>query len=181
MQILVCGVAGCQSSDSLEIIKELEKQIRTGGLEKEVKVVKTGCFGLCAQGPIMITYPDQITYVRVKPEDVREIAESHIKGGQPVERLLADDGNGKKIMSRELPQCLKITLWNSSERSSHSSCLPDSSAAAASCWTWQRLLKVARTIADIEGDPHIERRHLQEALSYRAIDRLLLHLQKMLA
>ncbi|MCI2062809.1 MAG: NADH-quinone oxidoreductase subunit NuoF [Eubacteriaceae bacterium] len=99
MQILVCGVAGCQSSDSLEIIKELEKQIRTGGLEKEVKVVKTGCFGLCAQGPIMITYPDQITYVRVKPEDVREIAESHIKGGQPVERLLADDGNGKKIMN----------------------------------------------------------------------------------
>jgi len=99
MQILVCGVAGCQSSGSLEIIAELEKQIKTGGLEKEVKVVKTGCFGLCAQGPIMITYPDQITYVRVKPEDVQEITDSHIKGGKPVDRLLADDGDEKKVMN----------------------------------------------------------------------------------
>lgn len=92
MHILVCGGTGCTSSSSLKITEELETLIRTSGLQNDVKVIKTGCFGLCAKGPIMMIYPDHIMYTLVQPEDVNEIFNSHIKNGAPVERLLA----GKK-------------------------------------------------------------------------------------
>lgn len=97
MQILVCGVAGCQSSGSLQVAEALETCIKEKHLQDEIKLIKTGCMGLCAQGPLMITYPDQIMYTHVQPQDVQELFESHIVGGKPVKRLMAKDQDGKEI------------------------------------------------------------------------------------
>ena len=89
MHILVCGGTGCTSSSSMKIIEKLEALISENGMADEIKVVKTGCFGLCAQGPIMMIYPDHLMYTQVQPEDVEEIFENHVKCGQVVTRLLA--------------------------------------------------------------------------------------------
>ena len=71
--VLVCGGTGCTSSNSELIIQRLKEEIKAKGLEKEVNVVRTGCFGLCALGPIMIVYPEGSFYSMVTPEDVPEI------------------------------------------------------------------------------------------------------------
>lgn len=89
--VLVCGGTGCTSSGSENIIKEMEEQLRKNGLDKEIKVVKTGCFGLCALGPIMIVYPEGAFYSRVQVEDVKEIVEEHLLKGRIVKRLLYDE------------------------------------------------------------------------------------------
>ena len=86
--ILVCGGTGCTSSNSPKIKEALENELKAKGLENEVKVVGTGCFGLCALGPIMIVYPEGCFYSMVKVEDVPEIVEEHILKGRPVKRLL---------------------------------------------------------------------------------------------
>ena len=86
--ILCCGGTGCTSSGSEAIIAEMEKQLKAYGLENEYKVVKTGCFGLCALGPIMIVYPEGAFYSRVKAEDIEEIVKEHLLKGRIVKRLL---------------------------------------------------------------------------------------------
>ena len=86
--VLVCGGTGCSSSNSQLIIDAMEKEIAEAGLTDEVKVVKTGCFGLCALGPIMIIYPEGSFYSEVKPSDVPEIVEEHLLKGRIVKRLL---------------------------------------------------------------------------------------------
>ncbi len=89
--ILVCGGTGCTSSGSVKIQDEFEKQLKEKGLENEVKVVQTGCFGLCALGPIIIVYPEGAFYSMVQVEDVKEIVEEHILKGRIVKRLLYDE------------------------------------------------------------------------------------------
>ncbi|MDY3928924.1 MAG: NADH-quinone oxidoreductase subunit NuoF [Clostridia bacterium] len=86
--VLCCGGTGCTSSGSEAIIKEMEAQLAANGLDKEIKVIKTGCFGLCALGPIMVVYPEGAFYSRVKVEDVKEIVEEHLLKGRIVKRLL---------------------------------------------------------------------------------------------
>ena len=86
--VLVCGGTGCTSSGSEQIIKSLEKEIELAGLSEEVKVIKTGCFGLCALGPIMIVYPEGCFYSMVKKEDIPEIVQEHLLKGRIVKRLL---------------------------------------------------------------------------------------------
>ncbi len=86
--VLVCGGTGCTSSGSARIITAFEKELVTAGLEKEIKVIKTGCFGLCALGPIVVVYPEGAFYSQVKPEDVPEIVEEHLLKGRIVKRLL---------------------------------------------------------------------------------------------
>ncbi|MBR5614797.1 MAG: NADH-quinone oxidoreductase subunit NuoF [Clostridia bacterium] len=86
--ILCCGGTGCTSSGCDAIIKEMEAQLAAHDLEKEFKIIKTGCFGLCALGPIMIVYPEGAFYSRVTPEDVKEIVEEHLVKGRVVKRLL---------------------------------------------------------------------------------------------
>ena len=86
--VLVCGGTGCTSSGSQAIIESLESEIKKNGLEEEVKVVKTGCFGLCALGPIMIVYPEGCFYSEVKAEDIPEIVSEHLLKGRIVKRLL---------------------------------------------------------------------------------------------
>ena len=71
--ILVCGGTGCTSNKSHDIIDALNSELRAQGLENEVKVVMTGCFGLCANGPIMVVYPEGACYNHVTVDDVKEI------------------------------------------------------------------------------------------------------------
>ncbi len=86
--VLVCGGTGCTSSNSQKIIEAMEAEIKAKGLENEVQVIRTGCFGLCALGPIMIVYPEGCFYSEVKVEDVPEIVEEHLLKGRMVKRLL---------------------------------------------------------------------------------------------
>ncbi|MBE6750991.1 MAG: NADH-quinone oxidoreductase subunit NuoF [Ruminococcaceae bacterium] len=86
--VLVCGGTGCTSSHSGELIDALNENIKAKGLEDEVQVVRTGCFGLCALGPIMIVYPEGCFYSEVKVEDIPEIVEEHLLKGRIVKRLL---------------------------------------------------------------------------------------------
>ena len=86
--ILICGGTGCTSSGSVKIKDAMVAEIEALGLSEEFKVVGTGCFGLCALGPIMIVYPEGTFYSNVTVDDVHEIVESHLVNGQPVERLV---------------------------------------------------------------------------------------------
>ena len=86
--ILCCGGTGCHASNAKELMDNLNKYIKENGLENDVRVVQTGCFGFCAQGPIVKIMPDNVFYVQVTPDDAKEIVESHIVGKKPVERLL---------------------------------------------------------------------------------------------
>lgn len=87
-QIMVCSSTGCVSSNSLSVADKLEKEIKAQGLEGEVEVIKSGCFGLCALGPIAIVYPEGAFYSKVKVEDVPRIVEEHLKNGDVVKDLL---------------------------------------------------------------------------------------------
>ena len=89
--VLVCGGTGCTSSGSMQIINKLEEEIKKNGLEEEVCVVKTGCHGLCALGPIMIVYPEAAFYSMVNIDDIPEIVSEHLLKGRVVSRLLYDE------------------------------------------------------------------------------------------
>ena len=103
--VLVCGGTGCTSSGSEKIIAALETEIAKNGLDKEVQVVKTGCHGLCALGPIMIIYPEGTFYSMVKEEDVPEIVSEHLVKGRIVTRLVYDEAleNGEVKSIKEVP------------------------------------------------------------------------------
>ena len=95
--VMICAGTGCSSSNSMHVKEALIKQLAEAGLDKEIDVVQTGCFGFCSLGPIMVVYPEGTFYHHVKVEDVAEIVETHLKGGQLVERLLYDiPGQNKK-------------------------------------------------------------------------------------
>ena len=85
--ILICGGTGCTSSGSMALREAFEREIAAAGIADEIKIVTTGCFGLCALGPIVIVYPDGTFYSMVKPEDIAEIVDSHLVNGNVVERL----------------------------------------------------------------------------------------------
>ena len=89
--VLVCGGTGCTSSGSQRIRDRLEKEIAANGLSEEVGVVKTGCFGLCALGPIMIVYPEGTFYSMVQEDDIAEIVSEYLLKGRVVTRLLYDE------------------------------------------------------------------------------------------
>lgn len=102
-QVLICTGTGCSSSNSPAIIKRFEECIRNAGLENEIKVVRTGCFGLCENGPICIVYPEGAFYSHIKVDDVERIVSEHLVKGRVVADLLykksvTDDG---KIRSLE--------------------------------------------------------------------------------
>lgn len=91
MHILVCGGTGCHASDSDVLMDRLREVLEEHGYDEEVQVVQTGCFGFCEQGPIVKIHPDNVFYVRVGPEDAREIVEEHVIKGRRVKRLLYTD------------------------------------------------------------------------------------------
>lgn len=86
--VLICGGTGCTSSGSAQLLARFEKLLADNQLEKEIKLVHTGCFGLCEAGPVVIVYPEGAFYSRVKVEDVDEIVNEHLIKGRIVQRLL---------------------------------------------------------------------------------------------
>lgn len=98
--VLVCTGTGCTSSDSRLVMSGLQKELEDKGLDKEIKIVETGCFGFCNLGPIMVVYPEGTFYCQVKPEDVKEIVQEHFIKGRVVQRLLYQD-LGSEIKTQE--------------------------------------------------------------------------------
>ena len=100
--VLVCGGTGCTSSHSVDIVEKIKEEIKTNGIEKDVQVIMTGCFGLCALGPIMIVYPEGCFYSMVEIENIPRIVKEHLVEGSPVRELLyqetvAEDGTIKSL------------------------------------------------------------------------------------
>ncbi len=89
--VLICGGTGCTSSGSVTLKEKLAEELKLKGIDEEIKIVMTGCFGLCALGPIMIVYPEGTFYSRVTPEDIPEIVEEHLLKGRIVDRLVYND------------------------------------------------------------------------------------------
>ena len=117
-QVLVCGGTGCTSSNSLKVIQQLEESFKELGID-DVLIVKTGCFGLCALGPIMIVYPEGAFYSQMTPEHAKTVAERHlVKGGEIVKELLYADtvhSDGSVIPFAEIPfykHQMRIALRN---------------------------------------------------------------------
>ncbi len=99
--IMVCGGTGCMASESEKVIKNLEAIIKARGYADKVKVIKTGCFGFCEQGPIVKVEPDDVFYVRVGPKDAKDIVDEHIVKGNLVEKLLYEDPKEKKKIHKQ--------------------------------------------------------------------------------
>ena len=98
--ILVCTGTGCSSSNSPKIIEAFENELQAQGMSQEAKVIKTGCFGLCAMGPVVLIYPEGAFYTHVSPADVPEIVSEHIVKGRIVQRLLHKEGEAaEKVTS----------------------------------------------------------------------------------
>ena len=98
--ILVCTGTGCSSSNSPKIIEAFERELKAQGMDQEARVVKTGCFGLCAMGPVVLIYPEGAFYTHVTPDDVPEIVSEHIVKGRIVQRLLHKEGDAaEKVTS----------------------------------------------------------------------------------
>src|SRR6056297_3627032 len=89
--IMVCGGTGCVSSDSEKLITLFKEKLSSVDYDKEVNVIRTGCFGFCGQGPIVKIHPDNVFYVQVELDDVDEIVEEHIIKGRVVKRLLYEE------------------------------------------------------------------------------------------
>lgn len=98
--VLVCGGTGCTSSGSEKVLEALNRELEANGLTEEIKVIRTGCFGLCALGPVMVVYPEGAFYSMVKPEDIPEIVSEHLLKGRIVKRLLYKETvEGDKVTS----------------------------------------------------------------------------------
>jgi NADP-reducing hydrogenase subunit HndC len=113
--LLICSGTGCEANKSEKICQNLQNSIHDKKLEDTVKIVKTGCFGFCEQGPIIKVMPDRAFYVRVEPGDVDEIIEKHILRDQKVERLLYEEQKKDKNFSKEIDfydKQLRIVLHN---------------------------------------------------------------------
>ena len=99
--VLICGGTGCTSSGSKTLQEAFNKNLEKYGLTEEIKMVQTGCFGLCALGPIVIVYPDGTFYSRVTPEDVEVIVEEHLLKGRIVDRLVYRDTETDAIVEEQ--------------------------------------------------------------------------------
>ena len=114
--ILVCHGTGCTSSNSPEILETFKKILKEKNIEN-VRVIKTGCFGLCAKGPIVIIRPEDTFYAMVKPSDCEEIIQKHIIEGEVVQRLLCKDIDGKKVQSLD-----ELTFYKKQKRIALKNC-----------------------------------------------------------
>jgi len=114
--VLICGGTGCTSSGSKSIQDAFEQNIAAAGLNEEVKLVQTGCFGLCALGPVVIVYPDGTFYSRVTTDDVKEIVEEHLLKGRPVERLIYSDTGSDEVVDAASVSLNDTTFYKSQNR-----------------------------------------------------------------
>ena len=109
--VLICGGTGCTASGSASIREKLAEELKANGLEDEIKIVQTGCFGLCALGPVMIVYPEGTFYSRVTADDVPEIVSEHLIKGRIVERLVYNDTEGAKGEEEAVAASLSETAF----------------------------------------------------------------------
>ena len=152
-QVLVCGGTGCTSSHSLKVIEQLEKSFEELGIS-DVLIVKTGCFGLCALGPIMIVYPEGAFYPHMTPEHAKTVAERHlVKGGDIVKELLYEGTvheDGSIIPFAEIPfykHQMRIALRNCGVIAAESI---DEAIAAGD------YMALAKVLSSMSGDDVIE-------------------------
>ncbi|NLK21461.1 MAG: NADH-quinone oxidoreductase subunit NuoF [Epulopiscium sp.] len=96
MHVLVCGGTGCVSSNSIQIVENIKSHLKENGMEDEVQVLKTGCFGFCEKGPIVKILPDNTFYIQVRPEDAEVIVKEHLIKGRKVEKLLYKEPTSNK-------------------------------------------------------------------------------------
>lgn len=116
-ELLVCGDTGCRAANSMPIIDSLKQEIKNAGLEDLVSVSLTGCFGFCAQGPIVKVHPDNVFYVKVQADDARDIVQDYLIEGKLVDRLLfIEQSEEKKVKSSDdmsfYKQQMRIALHN---------------------------------------------------------------------
>jgi NADH:ubiquinone oxidoreductase subunit F (NADH-binding)/(2Fe-2S) ferredoxin len=100
MQLMVCGGTGCNDLQSEAILDNLRLELEANALENDIRVIRTGCFGLCKLGPVVKVMPDEVIYTHVKPDDARDIVTEHVMKGRKVERLLFTDPITKKTISQ---------------------------------------------------------------------------------
>ena len=126
-EVVVCGGTGCRSCKSKLVQEELEKQVKANKLDKKVRVGGVGCFGMCAEGPIVLVYPQGVFYTKVSVEDVEEIVKEHFANDKIVERLLLEENGERKVTKHELNFCKKQMLLarNNSEYMSLENILND--------------------------------------------------------
>ena len=110
--ILVCGGIECAASASSGLVESFRTVLKARGLEEEVRVVTTGCFGLCASGPVVQLLPDNTLYVGVAPQDAEEIVSEHLQKGRRVERLLHLPGRSEPEGDDRYKKQLRIVLRN---------------------------------------------------------------------
>ncbi len=117
-QVLICGGTGCTSSGSKVLISTFEEELAKQGLTEEVKIVRTGCFGLCSLGPVVIIYPDGTFYSRVKKEDVPVIVEEHLLKGRIVESLVYNEiaEDKKEEISKAVDVSLNDTAFYKAQK-----------------------------------------------------------------
>ena len=109
--VLICGGTGCTSSGSVTLRDKLAEELKAKGLDEEIKIVMTGCFGLCALGPIMIVYPEGTFYSRVTVDDIPEIVDEHLMKGRIVDRLVYNDTNGAEGEAEAETASLSETMF----------------------------------------------------------------------
>ena len=110
--VLVCGGTGCTSSGSLDIEAKFAEELGKHNLENEVKVVRTGCFGLCEAGPIVIVYPEGSFYSRVSADDIAKITEEHLLKGRIVTDLLY----GESVQEDEIKSIDEVGFYKKQQR-----------------------------------------------------------------
>jgi len=110
--VMVCGGTGCTSSGSDNVAAAFVNEIKKAGLDKEVAVIRTGCFGLCELGPVVVIYPEGVFYSKMKPEYVPEIVEEHLLKGRPVTKYLF----GETVTEKEIKPLEETTFYKKQMR-----------------------------------------------------------------
>lgn len=116
--VLVCGGTGCTSSGSKKVQEVLQAELVKQGLDKEIKIVETGCHGFCEKGPLVIVYPEGTFYCQVKPEDVPELVEEHLLKGRIVQRLLYTE----PLTQEQIPTYKEIDFYRKQRRITLANC-----------------------------------------------------------
>ena len=148
--ILVCQGTGCTSSKSPEILENFKRIIKEKNIPN-VRVIKTGCFGLCAKGPIVIIRPEDTFYAMVKPEDCEEIIESHILNGKIVDRLLCKDIDGTKVQKLD-----DLNFYKKQKRIALKNCGVINPENIDEYIAFDGYRALARVLLEMEGDEVID-------------------------
>ncbi len=140
MELLVCGDTGCVLAESLDIIDMLRDGLKDRGID-DVSVVQVGCFGFCSEGPIIRVMPDDVFYVRVKPDDVDEIIDRHVVEGEHIDRLIYVDPQTEK-KSKSTTTCPSTKNNCASRSATAASSIPKAStkrSRTAATRPWRKL------------------------------------------